>query len=89
MTPTRTSPTTDQSPDNNGSERDISVIKISQRFSGCLRTLTGARRFCIIRSYLFHIILTQCTPLWKIQQSARRRRQHHWNRVDGMGGGCS
>jgi hypothetical protein len=38
--------------DNDGSERNLRVVKLAQRISGCFRTTAGAERLCRIRSYL-------------------------------------
>jgi transposase len=49
--------------DNNAAERDLRMVKAQQKISGSWRTLTGARRYARIRSYISTVRKHGINPL--------------------------
>lgn len=55
--------------DNNRTERDLRMIKVQQKISGCFRTATGADVFCRLRTYIA-TVRKQALPVLPALRSA-------------------
>ena len=55
--------------DNNLAERDIRMVKVQQKISGCFRTSAGANIFCRIRGFISTAKKQNCNILQAIQSA--------------------